>query len=168
MVARDMLIALGRPPVPILKSAGGAPQWPTGIVGSIAHDDEIAVAAIAEQSQYPSVGIDIEHPLPLPPKVLRLVTTPSERERYAADPIAGRLLFAAKEAVYKASFSTDNVFLDYDDITIYLESSRAFIKGGATFPISFLKFPHILVVAYRALSEQIDDPATGFDRLTGP
>lgn len=47
-------------PFPILKSDNGAPVWPNGFCGSIAHTDSIAVAAVGKSSEYLSVGVDIE------------------------------------------------------------------------------------------------------------
>jgi 4'-phosphopantetheinyl transferase EntD len=35
--ARAALAALGLPPAPIVPGPRGAPQWPTGVVGSITH-----------------------------------------------------------------------------------------------------------------------------------
>jgi 4'-phosphopantetheinyl transferase EntD len=44
----------------------------------------------------------VEPAEPLPSELLHLVSTPNERMYLAADPFRGRLLFVAKEAVYKA------------------------------------------------------------------
>ena len=46
IVARELLAQLGHPRAPVPKSASGEPIWPAGIAGSLAHDDEVAVAAV--------------------------------------------------------------------------------------------------------------------------
>ena len=45
-VARELMNSMGFAGLPILRSTFGAPVWPAGIVGSMAHDDRIAVAAV--------------------------------------------------------------------------------------------------------------------------
>src|SRR5262245_27314782 len=47
IVARELLAQLGHPEWPVVKGAAGAPIWPADMVGSLAHDDRVAVAAVA-------------------------------------------------------------------------------------------------------------------------
>jgi 4'-phosphopantetheinyl transferase EntD len=47
LVARGLLLRLGLPEQAIPKSRSGMPVWPGGIVGSLAHDAQVAVAAVA-------------------------------------------------------------------------------------------------------------------------
>ncbi len=49
IVARELLRQFGRAPRAVPKSASGAPAWPDGIVGSLAHDAEVAIAAMASR-----------------------------------------------------------------------------------------------------------------------
>ena len=67
-----------------------------------------------------AVGIDIEPAVPLPPDMLELIATPQELRKIADDPLRGKLLFAAKEAVYKAVYPLDRVFLEFRDIEVDL------------------------------------------------
>src|ERR1700704_5127512 len=47
LVAKELLSKLGLPPnLDLSKSVSGAPRWPQGFVGSLAHDREVAVALI--------------------------------------------------------------------------------------------------------------------------
>src|SRR5262249_59963041 len=46
IVARQLLRRLGQPECALPRGSGGAPRWPTGIVGSLAHDSSVAVAAV--------------------------------------------------------------------------------------------------------------------------
>ena len=49
--ARSALGALGVGPAPILPGQAGAPQWPSGIVGSITHCAGYRAAAVARASE---------------------------------------------------------------------------------------------------------------------
>ena len=49
-VARELMNSMGFAGLPILRSTFGAPIWPAGVVGSMAHDDRIAVAAVGLQA----------------------------------------------------------------------------------------------------------------------
>lgn len=108
--ARAALSALGHQPGPIPRDAErGAPLWPTGIVGSITHCDGYRAAAVARATDVLAIGIDAEPHGPLPDGVLDVIlATPEERAALAALSAAvpqtrwDRLLFSAKETVYKA------------------------------------------------------------------
>ena len=53
-LARDLLKKAGFGEIAIPKSPSGAPVWPPSIVGSLAHDDDVAIAAIASSSRLSS------------------------------------------------------------------------------------------------------------------
>ncbi|GAA0799535.1 4'-phosphopantetheinyl transferase family protein [Spirilliplanes yamanashiensis] len=107
--ARRALAQLGLPPAAVLRGAGRAPAWPTGVVGSLTHCDGYRAAAVARATDLTALGIDAEPAEPLPPGVLSLVASAGEEQphlRELADGHPGvpwdRLLFCAKEAVFKA------------------------------------------------------------------
>ncbi len=79
VVARRLLAQLGYPDTQVPKGPGGEPVWPAGVVGSLAHDDKIAVAAVGLQCDFASIGIDVEPAQVLPADMLALVATPRER-----------------------------------------------------------------------------------------
>src|SRR5215218_2665049 len=101
-IARELLARLGFHDVSIPRSNSGAPIWPPGVVGSVAHDNDVAVAAIADAGRFLTVGVDVEPADPLPPELVELVATSAERERYSSALLHSRVIFAAKEAIYKA------------------------------------------------------------------
>ena len=91
----------------LLRSKEGAVIWPTGIVGSIAHTDTAAVAAIAEIRPVHSIGVDIEpSERDLKEGIEKRILTETEKDwvQKAPDQIKTRLLitFSAKEAIFKA------------------------------------------------------------------
>ena len=146
-VARELMNSMGFAGLPILRSTFGAPVWPAGIVGSMAHDDRIAVAAVGLRRDLDAVGIDIEPAAPLPPDMLELTVTPRERRAIADNPLGAKLLFAIKEAVYKAAYPLDQEFLDFHDIKVDLAGRLATTRAGRTLALHWCVFSHVLVVA---------------------
>lgn len=105
--ARRALAALGLPPTPVLPGKRNVPQWPAGVVGSMTHCAGYRAAVLARDTDLVAVGIDAEPDLPLPRGVLESIALPQELV-WARTPVTGaarlcrdRLLFSAKEAVYK-------------------------------------------------------------------
>ncbi|CDX16318.1 conserved hypothetical protein [Mesorhizobium sp. ORS 3324] len=147
-IAHELLRRLGCADLAVLRGQLGNPIWPAGIVGSIAHDDELAVAVAARSDAMRSVGIDIEPALPLPHDLRTLVTTPHDRLGDLDPGIGGRILFAAKEAVYKASFPLDGYVLGFEDIAVDFTSSEAVTSFGNRITVRFTVSPRVLAVAY--------------------
>jgi 4'-phosphopantetheinyl transferase EntD len=132
IVGRQLLAQMGIGPCPLPKGPSGAPVWPAGVVGSFAHADRVAVAALAKRTAIEALGIDIEPAGPLPAELLDVVATARERLMLGRDAAAGRLLFAAKEAVYKAVNPRDGRFLEYHDIDVDLAAGSARVRNGDT------------------------------------
>jgi 4'-phosphopantetheinyl transferase EntD len=139
--ARDALARLGLPPGPILRDAHrGAPQWPDGVVGSITHCDRYRAAAVARRTDILALGIDAEPHDVLPEGVLDAVTA-TDAERAA---LAGlmesapqvhwdRLLFSAKETVYKAWYPYHHRMLGFHEAELlFTADPDAADRGGYT------------------------------------
>ncbi|HEY3685976.1 MAG TPA: 4'-phosphopantetheinyl transferase superfamily protein [Streptosporangiaceae bacterium] len=128
--ARTALRALGAAPAPILPGERGAPLWPAGIVGSMTHCAGYRAAAVARARDIAALGIDAEPDEPLPEGVIDAVALPAERAAIGVLPPGpvcwDRLLFSAKEAVYKAWFPLARRWLGFDDAAIDLHPSGAF------------------------------------------
>ena len=58
--ARAALSKLGHDGVAIGRDENGAPLWPQGVVGSIAHTSGYAAALVARLGQFSGVGVDAE------------------------------------------------------------------------------------------------------------
>lgn len=148
IVARDLLRRIGAPAGAILKAASGMPLWPKGIVGSLAHTSDVAIAAIASCRDFAGVGIDIEPAEPLDPDLLAMVATEGERQVIGHDLEQGRLLFSIKEAVYKAVYPLDGMFLDHHDVEVNLARHSATVVNGRVVNFRYWLGSHIVAVAY--------------------
>jgi 4'-phosphopantetheinyl transferase EntD len=125
--ARAALAKLGLPPAAILPGARGAPQWPAGVAGSITHCAGYRAAAVARVRDVVSLGLDAEPNEVLPDGVLDHISLAREREWLpglaAAAPGVSwdRLLFCAKESVYKAWFPLTGRWLGFEQAEITVE-----------------------------------------------
>ena len=129
--ARELLARLGEPARPILRTADRAPIWPSAVVGSISHSDALAAVAVAPRARFPGLGIDVEPDAPLERDLWRKICTPRERERLAAagEPGPGstvRLVFGAKETVYKCVFPHVGRFIGFQEVEVMLEPDGRF------------------------------------------
>lgn len=148
IVARSLVEQLGHKWAALPKSPAGPPIWPEGVLGSLAHDSSVAVAAVAPRENLAGIGIDIEPAEALPAELLEFVITPRERASLAADPCAGRLFFVAKEAVYKAVFPLDHQFLGHHDVEIDLANQKARLGGGRAVNLRFCVASHVAALAF--------------------
>jgi 4'-phosphopantetheinyl transferase EntD len=112
--AHDALARLGVPPAPILSGPAREPVWPAGVAGSLTHCDGYRAAAVARGG---FVGIDAEEYEPLPPEVRDVVIGGPP----GGDPLLDRVVFSAKEALYKAWFPRTGRWLDFTDARIDLD-----------------------------------------------
>ncbi|MFJ4781628.1 4'-phosphopantetheinyl transferase [Streptomyces sp. NPDC088762] len=123
--ARKALARLGVPPAPILPGTRGAPGWPEGIVGSMTHCAGYRAAAVARATDLAAISVDAEPNQPISNAGMRaLVTIPEERlwltqlSLRRPDVHWDRLVFSAKESVYKAWYPITGRWLDFDEVMI--------------------------------------------------
>jgi 4'-phosphopantetheinyl transferase EntD len=128
--ARAALAKLGLPPVPIVPGLRGAPQWPAGVVGSITHCAGYRAAAVARTGDVVTIGLDAEPHDALPDGVLSHVANTEELAWLAAlgatspDVSWERVLFSAKESVYKAWFPLTRRCISFEDSSISIDPTR--------------------------------------------
>ena len=130
--ARKALQQIGVPAVPVLPDVDGAPRWPAGVVGSMTHCPGYRAAAVARSSDLCGIGIDAEPHAAVPPEALDLIRRDEERAQLLAleDTYPSlhwdRILFCAKEAVYKAWFPLTRRWLDFADLSTTLHPDGTF------------------------------------------
>jgi 4'-phosphopantetheinyl transferase EntD len=133
--AREALGKLGHPPVVLRPGPRREPQWPPGVVGSITHCAGYRAAAVARSADLATVGIDAEPHGPLPAGVEESVTVAPERELLArlaaADPSIhwDRLLFSAKESIYKAWYPLTHRWLGFEDARLSIDPAARTFTG---------------------------------------
>lgn len=147
-IAHGLLRCLECTSLAVPRGRHGEPLWPAGIVGSIAHDDEFAVAVAATAGMLGSVGVDIEPALPLPDDLLSVVITPGDRFGSTDPRLGARILFTLKEAVYKAAFPLDGQVLGFEDIAVDFDRAEAVTSTGHRAGLRFAVTSRILALAY--------------------
>ncbi|MDE0660785.1 MAG: 4'-phosphopantetheinyl transferase superfamily protein [Gammaproteobacteria bacterium] len=140
-VARHALEALDIRGVAVT-ARGRLPVWPVGIVGSITHSRVLALAMVGRRMDIAGIGVDLELERRVTGQLARRVLLPRERERVVEKDWA-TMLFAAKEAVYKAVNPLVGEYLAFADVEISartdgtygaamtrLGESKAVVEGG--------------------------------------
>ncbi len=131
--ARRALAELGVSATAIPNGERGEPRWPPGIVGSITHCQGYRACAVARIGPVLAVGIDAEVNAALPAGVLDEVAFGPERELVTDEaPVdidggrvhLDRLLFSAKEAVYKAWFPLARRWLGFEDAQVSIDPEQ--------------------------------------------
>jgi 4'-phosphopantetheinyl transferase EntD len=148
--ARQALRRIGAPEAPILRGPKREPLWPAGIVGSITHCKGYRAAAVARTSDMLTIGIDAEPHAAIPDRVAQRVLVEAEREWMTQASGRGqvgvhwdRLIFSAKESVYKAWFPLVRRWLGFDDATVSIDpaagtfQARLLIAPPAGVPAEF-------------------------------
>jgi 4'-phosphopantetheinyl transferase EntD len=142
--ARRALRQLGLPPVAVLRGERGEPLWPPDVVGSMTHCSGYRAAAVAHRCDVQALGIDAEPNQPLPAGVLDAIASAQEQGRLSQLAAADwttrwdRLLFCAKESVYKAWFPLTRRWLGFEDAAVTIEL-------GTTDPTQGTFTAHLLV-----------------------
>jgi len=130
--ARLALAGLDHPATAIRTGPRREPLWPRGVTGSITHCAGYRAAAVARRDDMAGLGIDAEPHGPLPDGVAEQVSRAEERADLArltgAQPEIhwDRLLFSAKEAVYKAWYPLTGRWLGFEEARLSIDPA-----GGA-------------------------------------
>lgn len=133
--AHRALAALGASCGPLLNDASRAPRWPRGFVGSITHCAGYCAAAVASKQHVKSIGIDAEPARPLPPGVLDLIAHHEEEKTWIEshpDYPWDRLLFSAKESLFKVWFPLTGQWLGFEQARV------SFLAGSQSFTATLL------------------------------
>ncbi|MGE7389142.1 4'-phosphopantetheinyl transferase family protein [Streptomyces sp. NPDC004126] len=148
--ARRAGLRIGVPPGPLLTGPMGAPRWPHGVVGSMTHCHGYRAAALARTGDARAIGIDAEPHRALPDGMLDRIALPEERAQQQGlrDLDGGvcwdRLLFCAKEAVYKVWSPLTMVWLGFHEASVSIAEATAAPAPGTTagrFRVRLLKTP---------------------------
>lgn len=150
--ARDALLDLGIDPAPIGRGDGGEPIWPAGVVGSITHTAGVAAAVVGRRTHFDGLGLDIErvHASLSAPAAAR-VCTQRELEwvrREGGAEVRALMVFSAKEALFKALYPIERVWLEFHDAELdWNDEVLGFVAtlrraAGAGYPTGTSLFVH--------------------------
>ncbi len=103
--------------IPVREDRG--PQLPGGWCGSLAHDDVFVVGAVASERLFQSIGVDLEPAVELEADVARIVVRDDE---VGLDPT---LVFALKEAAFKAWSSLGGRMLEHHEVLVRASDGRS-------------------------------------------
>lgn len=135
--ARSALAELGFPPMAIPQDADRAPVWPNDISGSISHCTQCCIAAVAHSSHSPALGVDVEPADPLDIELIPIVCTPTEQAWLKHEPnpgLAAKMIFSAKEAVYKAQYSLTGKVIGFDAVSLQFDGDSFAIAPNPALP----------------------------------
>jgi 4'-phosphopantetheinyl transferase EntD len=127
LCAREVLLRLGFGNFPLLVGPDRAPLWPKNIVGSISHCSNLCVVAATKDKRIKGLGVDVEVAGPLDIAVKELVCTKKEKLWIAnTQPLIGsdlaKIIFSAKESLYKSLFSFTRTPLDFMDFQVEIDA----------------------------------------------
>lgn len=106
----------------VLSDTHGAPEVPAGLIGSVTHKRDLAIAILARGG--PGLGIDLEETDRDRPGVAARVLRPEELEAVQALPESRRwtdtaVRFALKEAVYKAIHPFLHRYVAFNEVAVW-------------------------------------------------
>ena len=97
------------------------PVWPPEVCGSISHSGDRVAVAIGRSTDYQTLGLDLQHIVPLKHDIRRHIATEFELDIISAhtseSDLMTLMLFSAKECFYKAFFPLTKHFLGFKDVT---------------------------------------------------
>ncbi len=132
--ARSVLEQLGQRLPEVAVGPDRSPLWPAGFVGSISHAGDLVLAVAARSSALRAIGVDLEPAVPLDAELLQRVCRPEELARLAtsaAPSHRAKLIFSAKESVYKCIAPLTGAFLEFEDVEIlFAAGERQFLARG--------------------------------------
>lgn len=142
--AREAMGLLGQPPRPVLQGEDRAPIWPKGLTGSITHTARDCMAVVTDAPEIRALGLDMEMAVPLESALWPEICTmaemhwlaslgPSQRGHFA------KLIFSAKEAVYKAQYQVSRQVLGFHDLTLSIDLAEHRFDATLQTPVAGFK-----------------------------
>jgi 4'-phosphopantetheinyl transferase EntD len=134
LCARKALAKLSGHEPPLLANADRTPQWPTGVVGTISHTHGYCAAAVAHDSAFVGIGLDVETAEAVDEKILMQICTDEDlywlnRQHLEVNRRWATVLFTAKEAFYKCQYSVTHAWLDFRDVSICLGGAEFLVRS---------------------------------------
>ncbi|TMQ65446.1 MAG: 4'-phosphopantetheinyl transferase superfamily protein [Candidatus Eisenbacteria bacterium] len=139
LCARRALAELGIRNFPLLMKQDRSPVWPEAIVGSLSHSGGYCAVALARKCIIGGLGLDVDTAESLEEELVPLICGASEiarleDSREADRGLLAKLVFSAKESVFKCVYPLTGVFLDFHDCEIELQQGAGSFSATLTNP----------------------------------
>lgn len=126
VLARELLGRLGVDTQTIASGPKREPLWPSGIIGSISHNELSCAVVVAQDSVITSVGIDIETTGRIERQLWGHLFTEEETEHLLQlGPVAqsrqASIFFSIKEAFYKYQFPITQAWVGFREVSVHQE-----------------------------------------------
>lgn len=127
-LARQGMRRLGEPASAVPCGPAREPCWPPGIVASLSHSASNCALVMGRREQYRGIGLDLE--LSDAPKddLARLIVSPTEPREYCRGAML-RLVFSAKESIYKCLYPITGLFVDFHHIEVVFDHHNLTFTG---------------------------------------
>jgi 4'-phosphopantetheinyl transferase EntD len=137
LCARRALERFGVTRVVLRAAADRQPLWPPGFLGSITHTDGFCAAVVAERGALQGLGVDSEAADAVKAELWPSICIAAELDWIGQWPAGARkqaatLVFAAKEAFYKAQYPSTGEFMSFSDLEVSPCGPQA-LEGPLTF-----------------------------------
>lgn len=149
--ARKVLERLGLHSPVVAVGPDRAPLWPAGFVGSISHAGDLVLAVAAPSAAMRAIGIDLEPAVPLDADLVHRVCRPGELAGPGlpvASSLRAKLIFSAKESVYKCIAPLSGVFLEFEHVEILFDAGKNRFRARGHGPAAELLSPTTLTGAF--------------------
>lgn len=128
--ARRAMESLGVAVRPVPMAPDRAPLWPPGVTGSISHSATACVAVVGHSHTWAGIGVDLEEAIPLDPLLVAEICTRAEQGWLGQQPqeergLMAKLIFSAKEAVYKAQYPVTQTVFGFDALGILVNRDQS-------------------------------------------
>jgi 4'-phosphopantetheinyl transferase EntD len=147
--AHQALEQLNAPWEPLLFGDKRQPLWPAGYLGSITHCQGACVAVCAKRNNIISLGIDVEPLKPLPKGTAQYIHTSEDKTLIQQhNTLPERLIFSAKESLYKCYFPLVEQFFGFQAVSLSIDTNEQTFRFTPTphcpidFPEQFLFHGH--------------------------
>ena len=116
--AKKGLIKLGLTDTIIKSGIYGEPIWPENSIGSISHSKGHCFVAVTKRETFESIGVDVEHFNRMKKASINRITHPLESKFIGDNLERATILFAIKEAFYKAQFLQSKIAMNFKDLAV--------------------------------------------------
>lgn len=129
IAAWEALEMLGLPGSHPLVNQDRTPRWPETVIGSISHDDYLAVATVCRTDVASAIGIDIELQQSMDEEIGQRIVSDRESEFWREMDITNSgswklELFSFKESIFKCLFPLSHVYFDFLDVEIFRDGNH--------------------------------------------